>query len=58
MIGRYAERFDPPSRAWFYASLAAKVGGLQDAELAFVHGDDVPKKQPRSKGADEGRKQA
>ena len=53
LVGRYAERFDPPSRAEFYASLAAKVGRLRDTEVEFIHSDDVPKKHSKSEAGED-----
>lgn len=59
LIGRYAERFDPPSRAEFYVSLAAKVGRLRDAEVEFIHRDDTAKKPAQGDpGGDKARKLA
>lgn len=57
LIGRYAERFEPPSRVEFYASLAAKIGRLRVRSWPSSTGTMCPKNCPtvsRSQSIPEG----
>ena len=41
LIGRYAERFDPPSRAEFYGNVAGRLQRMHAAEELFVRGEMI-----------------